>query len=506
MYSKLTFGQKLGVWLGCAIFIVIGGITAICFQLSKSPPKDMDKLIPKWARQVDLQNEEAWKKAEEFSSLQIEQNPKSAFWYRERGYARWWLKKYDPAIADLTEAIRLDPTDSTTYAYRGELLSYQKKHQAAIEDLTKAIELSPKSGRYYYSRGAAYDWLKDVDKAFADYDKAIELNYDLRKSHLAKGNLNSRMKNFDAAISEYELGSKALCKDTDDNTLDLLTRLYVVKREYEKAKNSSAQWIEETHSDRAYRALISICKGTNDTRKMKSAQLEQIEKLTERILEEPEMTSYYGMRGDLYKQTGNKKAAEADYEKVFELDIGKDQDDEMFWKLSRRARICERAGKHEEAIKLYKEQVRELTKEIAKQPKENWLYIERAHANKELKNYKAASIDFEKAKNSDTNSSATTGMYELLVAEKHYEQALDFLKKTESSNSYRLFSQQAKLFEKMGKHQEAIDAAHKAMDINITNSFAYYWLGKALTSSGKSEEGQEFLKQSIALGYEPKDD
>ncbi len=243
----------------------------------------------------------------------------AAFWYKERGYARWWLKKYDAAIADFTKAIALDPKDYASFAYRGELYSYRKNHKQAIDDLTKAIELSPKTGRYYYVRGVAYHWLEDVDKALADYDKAIELGYDLRRSHAGKASVHGAMKNFDKAINEYEAAAKSPRKDEGDETLDRLTRLYIAEAQFENAKKSAEQWVEESHSNRAYRALISICEATGDKESAMKARNQFVDKLSEGIAEHSSNGVYYEQRASIYKELGDKKNADSDYDRALEL-------------------------------------------------------------------------------------------------------------------------------------------------------------------------------------------
>ncbi len=43
------------------------------------------------------------------------------------------------------------------------------------------------------------------------------------------------------------------------------------------------------------------------------------------------------------------------------------------------------------------------------------------------------------------------------------------------------------------------------MDLEKTNSVAYYWLGKALGSSGQIDESKKRFQQAKAFGYDPKD-
>ena len=107
----------------------------------------------------------------------IRLDPKCALAYCGQGIAYWFKGDYDKAIADFTEAIRLDPNYANAYRNRG--LAYKSKHDydKAIADYTEAIRLEPKNARAYYERGCAYVGNGDDDHANADLAKAQGLGY-----------------------------------------------------------------------------------------------------------------------------------------------------------------------------------------------------------------------------------------------------------------------------------------------------------------------------------------
>ncbi len=63
---------------------------------------------------------------------------------------------YDRAIADYSEAIKLEPKNTAAYYNRG--VAYQAKNDYvhAIADYTQAIALDPKNINAYNNRGSAY--------------------------------------------------------------------------------------------------------------------------------------------------------------------------------------------------------------------------------------------------------------------------------------------------------------------------------------------------------------
>ena len=103
-----------------------------------------------------------------------------------RGDARREKDELDMAIADYTEAIRLNPGHALAYCGRG--LAYYEHEEAdielAISDFTQAIRLDPRLSQAYRARGDVYRGILDIaytdegesDIAIADYTEAIRLD------------------------------------------------------------------------------------------------------------------------------------------------------------------------------------------------------------------------------------------------------------------------------------------------------------------------------------------
>lgn len=101
-------------------------------------------------------------------------------------------KEYESAITDCSLAIKLGPTPNATAAAGGEQLGkdrtisdyYSERGLAffkkddfvhALADLDNAIRLNPKNGRALKSRGLAYEARGDTARADADLDAAKQL-------------------------------------------------------------------------------------------------------------------------------------------------------------------------------------------------------------------------------------------------------------------------------------------------------------------------------------------
>jgi tetratricopeptide (TPR) repeat protein len=94
---------------------------------------------------------------------------------RYRGWAHAEKGDYDKAIADFTEAIRLDPKLAIAFADRAISYAIKGEHDKAIADFTQAIRLDPKDALAYSNRARVYRALGDESKAASDEKKAQDL-------------------------------------------------------------------------------------------------------------------------------------------------------------------------------------------------------------------------------------------------------------------------------------------------------------------------------------------
>jgi tetratricopeptide (TPR) repeat protein len=113
----------------------------------------------------------------------IRLNPNSYLSFTNRGYAKVELKKLPEAIADLNEAIRLNPSHYLAFVNKSYAYIELKKYNEAIADATVAIRLNPTYYKSYNNRGYGYFELKKYPEAIADLDEAIRLNPKYIKAH-----------------------------------------------------------------------------------------------------------------------------------------------------------------------------------------------------------------------------------------------------------------------------------------------------------------------------------
>jgi tetratricopeptide (TPR) repeat protein len=115
--------------------------------------------------------------------------------YMYRGVELSLKKDYDLALADYSEAVRIDKKYSDAFYNRCAVYNLKEDYDRALADCSQAIKFGPSpnataatgDGRlagdharsdYYSERGLAYLKKNDYDRAIMDLDNAIRLNPD----------------------------------------------------------------------------------------------------------------------------------------------------------------------------------------------------------------------------------------------------------------------------------------------------------------------------------------
>jgi tetratricopeptide (TPR) repeat protein len=121
-----------------------------------------------------------------------------------RGNTYFSNLNFDSAIADFTEAIRLDPKDASGFARRGTAYNVKKDYDRAIADFTEAIRLDPKyAPPAFNGRGMAYNEKKDYDRAIADFTEGIRLDPKYAYAFNGRGMAYIEQKDYDRAIADF---------------------------------------------------------------------------------------------------------------------------------------------------------------------------------------------------------------------------------------------------------------------------------------------------------------
>ena len=190
-----------------------------------------------------------------------------ANFYNSRG-ADWSGKRqYDNAIADFTEAIRLDPSLVSAYANRAAAWNNKGNYQNAVADCAEAIRLNPNFSAAYNNRAFSWNKLGEYDKAIADCNEAIRLDANFGPTYNSRAVARFGKGEYEKALADANQAiritpSFAASYDTRGN-------VWVQRGEYAKAisdYNKSTQlfrmnalayndlaWLQATCPDAKYR-------------------------------------------------------------------------------------------------------------------------------------------------------------------------------------------------------------------------------------------------------------
>ena len=154
---------------------------------------------------------------------------------------------YDRAIADFTQAIKLDDKDA--FAYHDRAVAYYEKHDVgqAIADFEAVaklvpnfvvaptpqgsgvrnqrgydrdgqppakIKVSPVFALAYNQRGTELAAKGDVDRALADFERAIKIYPNFYAAYYNRGNALAGKRDYSAAIASYDQAIRYNPKDT----------------------------------------------------------------------------------------------------------------------------------------------------------------------------------------------------------------------------------------------------------------------------------------------------
>jgi tetratricopeptide (TPR) repeat protein len=132
--------------------------------------KEADKAMADINRALDI-----YKKLVDDHSQVPAYKKKLAVAVNERGFM-FHEKDFKKALADYTEAIRLEPKLALPYRNRASLYATRLEFGKALEDFNLAIQLNPKDAECFNRRGYIYLFKAQPKQAIADFTSAIKLN------------------------------------------------------------------------------------------------------------------------------------------------------------------------------------------------------------------------------------------------------------------------------------------------------------------------------------------
>ena len=172
-------------------------ITALAVCVSQFAQAQGNKEASKFAREgAEASKNQEWDKAVELlrkaTNLDRKYAPNLAAVYQQRGYAAANEQRFQDAVNEYSEAIRLNSQDPRIYEQRAAVEMKLNDTDKALADYSEAIKIKPNETRYYLYRSYIYETKGDVKSSMADTEKVLKVDPNNQQALSRKKRLEAR--------------------------------------------------------------------------------------------------------------------------------------------------------------------------------------------------------------------------------------------------------------------------------------------------------------------------
>jgi len=146
--------------------------------IEASKAKDWDKAIAAFRKAAQLEGHYA---------------PNLASALQQRATIYVSQKKFQEAIADYSEALKIKSDDPNVYERRAYAEMQLKDYDKALHDYNEAIKHSPEEAKYYQVRALIYQNKGDFKAALADTEKTLKLDPNNADAQSRKKSLDAKL-------------------------------------------------------------------------------------------------------------------------------------------------------------------------------------------------------------------------------------------------------------------------------------------------------------------------
>lgn len=124
--------------------------------------------------------------------------------YILRGFAWYQIKKYDNAISDYCNALKIDPNNELAFYNKGTAWVAVKNYDEAIKAFDMIVNVDSEYADFYYTaRGNVWKAKKEYNNAIEDFNNAINLNPFSENAYYCRG-LARKEANIDLNLSKLD--------------------------------------------------------------------------------------------------------------------------------------------------------------------------------------------------------------------------------------------------------------------------------------------------------------
>jgi tetratricopeptide (TPR) repeat protein len=169
-------------------------VSQLCQGEAKKNTNEANRLAREGAEAAKNQD---WDKAVELlrkaTAMDHKYSDELAAVYQRRGYADVSEQKYQDAINEYTEALKLTPQDVRIYEQRAAVEMKINDYDKALADYSEVIKLKPNEARYYNYRAYIYELKNDSKNALADTEKVLKMDPNNQEAKARKQRIEQKL-------------------------------------------------------------------------------------------------------------------------------------------------------------------------------------------------------------------------------------------------------------------------------------------------------------------------
>lgn len=203
-----------------------------------------------------------------------------------------------------------EPVDAAGFSRRGNAFAARNELERAIADLTRACDLAPTEGRYFHERGLVYRKSEQHDLALKDFDEAVKLMPADVSARVTRAEARLAQRQREPALSDLDAADSSASKSADIRFV--IAMLYARAGAFEPAIVQYDLWLAaHEHDARRIEALNGRC----SARGLLSKDLDKALSDCNGALDlRPNTPPLLASRGLIHFRLGNYDAAIADYD------------------------------------------------------------------------------------------------------------------------------------------------------------------------------------------------
>ena len=242
----------------------------------------------------------------------------NAYW--GRGWAYQCKSEWDKALKDYARVLRRDRSVGQVYFNRGLIFLEQKKWRRARNDFSEAIRCDPNNATAFLNRAKAHLELNNLDGALASADSAISLEPAWTEAYALRAKIHRLRNELESARVDEQLASHLSApQSTPSGTADDIlgsARFALFAGRYDEA-------IELCNKALRMNLSSALAPGALTTRASAYASLGDLDRALrdygEALKLYPQQTTAWLGRGNTYARKNEREKAIADYSEAIRL-------------------------------------------------------------------------------------------------------------------------------------------------------------------------------------------